>query len=162
MAQIIITLGGATRLTDSSRGPLNDLAGELTSDDVGAKVASQDFGGTGVTFGEVVILYLWTQGTDVLVGRVFDAMIDRVIQIAKGWAGRRVQERIEDEKIVRVRSTFVTLVDQDGNIYGKVVAEGQDGQLKVTVDAERKQAPQLGGPAPIDQEDFEALWNDDI
>jgi hypothetical protein len=132
--RLVVSLGGGVRITPGTKGPLEDLANRLTDAETEVRVISQEPQGRGVTWGEVVIIYIATKALDNLTDKALDAFFARIAGVARKWAREQVQER-SNAGHARVRPTFVEPRNQSGELVGPTVVKAEadsEGNIEVT------------------------------
>src|SRR4051812_23695489 len=92
MPRAIIYKPGTELFNDERLAALDELADLVTAAgfDVERCYREQQPGSRGVTWWEVVYIYLGMKAVDTATSRVFDATLDRVVTAAKTWARTRL------------------------------------------------------------------------
>lgn len=146
MARLVITLGGGNAVAGDKLLALEALAARLSDTETDIRIETNPLPGLGVIFGEVVVIYVGMKALDTVTGNALDALFKRIVEVAKGWARERVQERI-DRGAKRVMATYVEPRDEDGVQIGPSVAAtaNPDGKVDVT----ESPPPEQGMRRPI-------------
>lgn len=107
MPQVLLVPGNPRDLTPETLEPLvADLSEHYTAD-----VAVTQQRGYGVTWWEVLIIYVASKGADAIVGRAFNEILDRLEATVRAWLGRR-REAAEEKS----RPFFMAVYDEDGEL----------------------------------------------
>jgi hypothetical protein len=132
---LVITLGGGRTVTGDRLPPLEDLASQLSDAETEIRIDSNPLPGLGVVFGEIVVIYIAMKAVDTLTEDALNALFARIVNVAKGWARKRVQDRI-DAGMARVMATYVEPRDENGRQVGPSVAAraNPDGEVEVTIE----------------------------
>jgi|GEM_PF-4287289 len=131
--RLVVSLGGGALISAGAEGPFENLANRLTDADTEVRVISQDPKGRGVTWGEVVLIYIAMKTLDNLTDKALDAFLARILGVAKTWARERVQEHINAGHAVR--PIFVEPLNQAGELVGSTLVKVEadsEGNIVVT------------------------------
>ena len=90
-------------------------------------------GSYGVTWWEVVFIYVGTRGLDSLVTHAFDESIDKLADVVKTWARLRFNKKLKNYP--NPRPEFFAILDDDGNVLRawKIDARGESDETATTL-----------------------------
>jgi hypothetical protein len=111
--------------------------------------------GYGVTWWEVVVIYLASKGTDAVVGEVFDALLKSIKARVTAW----YKARRDAGGPKGSRPMALDVRDEEGNILLGLELD-PDGEVK-DVTAERRAGPLKPRPEPADADDDQASVDDE-
>lgn len=141
LPQLLLVPGNPRDLTPEK---LADLVSDLSAD-YSADVGVAEQRGYGVTWWEVLIIYIATKGADAIVGRLYDAALDRIESSVKAWLARR--RETEESK----RPFFLAVYDEDGELAKALEFRPDDEPVDVT---ERERAKgKRPRPEAVDEDD---------
>lgn len=126
MPQLLLVPGNPRDLTPQK---LADLVSDLSTD-YSADVGVVEQRGYGVTWWEVLLIYIGTKGVDAIVGRAFDEALDRVEASVRRWVSGRRQA--EDT----TRPFFFAIYDEDGELV-KAIELPRDDEANDVTERER-------------------------
>jgi hypothetical protein len=113
--QIVLADGGAAVVLEPERqADLEDLASTLrsTGAEVELRITEYVPGRRGVTWAEQVLIYLSGIATGTLVPRV----VEDLYELAKGWARKRFQKKMEESPIGYHRPEHFRIYGPDGKV----------------------------------------------
>lgn len=142
--KVLLVPGNPQDLTPEK---LDSLLAEL-SEHYTTDVAVVPQRGYGVTWWEVLIIYLASKGADAIVGRVFDEAVDRIESTVRTWIARR---RGTDGDEEADRPFFVAICDEDGDVI-RAVELPVDGDPVDVTDREREKG-RSPRPQPVTEDD---------
>ena len=129
-----------------AQGSLNEefaLAWEELADqlrDLGHDVRREDRymepGRRGITFGEVVAVYIGMKALDTVTGHVMDAALQRIIDAAKAWGRERFGKRGDAPN---PRPVVITFFDEEGKVI-RTWKIDKDGEQEQTPPDDQQQA----------------------
>lgn len=141
MPQVLLVPGNPRDLTPEKLEPLvADLSEHYTTD-----VGVVEQRGYGVTWWEVLLIYLASKGADAIVGRTFDEALDRLVTAVQSWLGRR-RDAAEEQS----RPFFMAVYDEDGEILRALELPVDGDPIDVT-DREREKG-RRPRPEAVDEE----------
>jgi lipopolysaccharide/colanic/teichoic acid biosynthesis glycosyltransferase len=138
MTRLVVTTPGFASVAGDRGESLEDLTRELTGDGIEARLVSQtvESPGRGVTFGEVVVIYIAGHVLDALSNEAFAFLVKGVLDKTRRWAAARFRKRAS---LPRPSPIIVEFRRTDGSLIGDVrVEKTATDDVKVTVtDADR-------------------------
>lgn len=141
MPQVLLVPGNPRDLTPEKLMPLVDDLSEQYTTDLGTVQQR----GYGVTWWEVLLIYVASKGADAVVGRAFDELLDRLEAAVRAWlSGRR------DQTENRSRPLHVAVYDEDGELI-RALNFPVDGDPVDVTDEAREKAPRPR-PKPSDDQ----------
>lgn len=141
LPQLLLVPGNPRDLTPEK---LAELVNELSTDYT-ADVGVVEQRGYGVTWWEVLIIYIATKGADAIVGRLYDEALNKIESSVKAWLARR--RETEDGK----RPFFLAVYNEDGELAKAVEFPRDDEPVDVT-ERERMKGKRPR-PEPIDEDE---------
>lgn len=87
-------------------------------------------GAYGVTWWEVICIYVLSHGLDSLTNHAFEQLIDKLAEVAKGWARGRFTKKLEDHP--NPRPEFFAILDESGKALRawRIDARGETDELE--------------------------------
>lgn len=86
--------------------------------------AYMEQGRYGVTWGEMVSLYVGMKAADVVTNHALETLLNRILEVVRRWGRERFEGR---RNAARKRPTFVGILDEDGRVLKKW-SIGEDGE----------------------------------
>jgi len=126
--RLIIYKPGTERFLEERINALDELAGELATmgHDVERDYHEQAPGRYGITWWEVVYIYVGMKALDAVTSRALDAMLDRIVETAKRWAHERMAHKRTS------RPEYFAVLDTEGKVLRswKIDKEGEEEQTE--------------------------------
>lgn len=122
---------------------LQPLVEALERGDRTVGVGTRPQRGYGVTWWEVLIIYLASRGADAVVGRVYEALLDEIVEKAKAWYHARREEKGNK------RPFLLDIRDEDGQVLRALEIQ-PSGEVTDVTDREREKPTR---PRPESEDD---------
>jgi hypothetical protein len=135
MSNVLVYKPATERLLPERLAALQDLENEIADGGftVDTEYREQRPGTYGVTWWEVVLIYLGTQGLDNLTSHAFDTLLEKLADVAKAWARRRFKKKLDAHS--NPRPEFFAILDDDGKVLRawKIDARGESDETANTL-----------------------------
>ncbi len=113
-------IGGATRLTPDRLEDIEDLINRLRQSYVSSELAYAPPGGAGVTWWEVLGIYVGSHVTDALIGDLVSKLVDGTVD----WIRAKARRSRDNDKAMRPQS--ITIYGPDGKPLKKILGKSED------------------------------------
>jgi hypothetical protein len=135
MPDVLVYKPASERFLPERMAALDELVENIANAgfSVDTEYHEQQPGTYGVTWWEVVLIYLGTQSLDSLTSHAFDKVIDKLADVAQTWARRRFKKKLDSHP--NPRPEFFAILDDDGNVLQawKIDAQGESDQTATTL-----------------------------
>jgi hypothetical protein len=132
---VLVYKPGTERFLPERMEALQELEDDITR--AGFSPSSESHqqapGSYGVTWWEVVLIYVGTHALDSVTSNAFDSLIHKLANTVKTWARRRFSKKLLSHP--NPRPEFFAIMDEDGNVLQawKIDARGETDETAATL-----------------------------